>query len=324
MNRRATPRASAAFTLIEMLASIFLTSIVISVAVGFYINLSRATEAATLRLRESRHAATILDRVARDLQSAMLLVKPADMDPLEHPWIFLAEASLLEEGADRIKFISRSAQRSRASSENPSDLRMLSYLLAPSEQQEGLFELYRFADPGLPEGLDRDFPDIDDPGARLVARDIESFSLRFRRGGGDWLDSWDSSTLVASGELPDEIEIRIALASEMESESDELEDDPPANLHTRRITLRMRPIDLEQQLEQVIAAAGGGAGAGAGAGKGGCLTVAQCIEKPANKALWQEYFDRCAADPVACARIDADRDECYTPGRLPGAVDCDR
>ena len=95
MNRRAAPPATAAFTLIEMLASIFLTSIVISVAVGFYINLSRATEAATLRLRESRHAATILDRVARDLQSALLLVKPADMDPLEHPWIFLAEASLL-------------------------------------------------------------------------------------------------------------------------------------------------------------------------------------------------------------------------------------
>ena len=118
--------ATAGFTLIEMLASVFLTSLVISVAVGFFINLSRATEAATSRLRNSRQTATIIDRVARDLGSAVLLVKRNDeTDPLEHPWLFLALPSSFGEGADRVKFVARRNRSRATTNDTQPDLAMV-------------------------------------------------------------------------------------------------------------------------------------------------------------------------------------------------------
>ena len=308
-------RRQAGFTLIEMLASIFLTSVVLTVAVSFYIDLSRATEAATLKLRNTRHAATIIDRVARDLQSAILVVKPAETDPIEHPWIFLAEASLTGEGADRVKFVARNS-RSHATIENPSDLAVVSYLLEPSEDFDESFELYRFSSPRLPEGLDRDFPELDDPSARLVARDVSSFSLRFRANGGDWVDLWDSSTLLASGQLPDEVEVSVALLDESVDSADDFDDSEEPRVYTRRVSLPLRPIDIQKQIDQAVGLAG------RGSGEGGCITVGECIGKPQNQALWQAYFDRCASDARACANVETVRAECYTQELLPGAVGC--
>ena len=77
--------SAAGFTLIEVLAAVFLTSIVIAVALSFFVSLSRSTEAATNRTRDGRRALAVIDRVARDLEGAYLLVKPAGIDPLEHP-----------------------------------------------------------------------------------------------------------------------------------------------------------------------------------------------------------------------------------------------
>ena len=316
MSVRDAGRRADGFTLIEMLASIFLTSLVISVAVGFYINLSRATETATQRLRDTRHAATIMDRIARDLRSTLLLVKPEEVDPLEHPWIFLAEVSRVSEGADRLKFVARGTERAHADAQNPSGLSVVSYLLEGTEGDEGLYELYRFATAGLPESLDRDFPSVDDPGARLIAENIETFSFRFRRGGGEtWLDSWDSSTLAGSGELPDEIEIRLALRDGSRQPQGDL-DAQEARVHTRRVALIMRPIDIEEQIEQARIAAGGGSG------ENGCITVADCLAQPQNRQLWQDNFDRCAADLNACRHLENNSDLCYTPALLPGAVGC--
>ena len=51
------------FTLIEVLAAVFLTSIVIASAVAFYINLSDATRVASQRTREGRHAVSGVPRV---------------------------------------------------------------------------------------------------------------------------------------------------------------------------------------------------------------------------------------------------------------------
>jgi len=157
-----------------------------------------------------------------------------------------------------------------------------------------------------------------------VASDLESFSLHFRRGGSDdedWQDTWDSSTIAGSSQLPNEVEIRIAVHSAFAANASVDEFGvaaTPTRIYKRRVSLLLRPIDLDAEIEAAIAAST------EGSGEGGCLTVSECLAKPQNQALWQEYFDRCAADPVACSQIDSSKDECYTPELLPGAVACGR
>ena len=110
MNRPA--QSTSGFTLIEVLAAVLLTSIVIGVAVALYINLSNATNTAAERTREIRHAVAILDRIARDLEGAYLLEKAPEVDPLEHPWVFVAEGRHSAEGADLLKFVTRNHRSS--------------------------------------------------------------------------------------------------------------------------------------------------------------------------------------------------------------------
>ena len=69
-------RSVSGFTLIEVMAVIFLTALVLGVALDYYYDLSNASQRAMDRTREVRRATAILDRVARDLQSATLVTKP--------------------------------------------------------------------------------------------------------------------------------------------------------------------------------------------------------------------------------------------------------
>ena len=62
----------AAFTLIEVLAVVLLTGIVISIALSFYLDLSRASNRAAEQTRGTRRAATLLDRIARDFAGTRL------------------------------------------------------------------------------------------------------------------------------------------------------------------------------------------------------------------------------------------------------------
>ena len=98
----------AAFTLIEVLAAVFLTAVVMSVAISFFVNLSDSTDAAAQKTREGRQALAVLDRVARDLEGAYLVSKPPALDPLSHPWSFIAESELGDSASDRVRFVSRS------------------------------------------------------------------------------------------------------------------------------------------------------------------------------------------------------------------------
>ena len=66
----APSRAHAGFTLIELMAAVLLTTMVITTAVVFYLQLSEATRVAIRHVREGRRAIALLDRVARDLEFA--------------------------------------------------------------------------------------------------------------------------------------------------------------------------------------------------------------------------------------------------------------
>lgn len=253
VERRPPTRRSPGFTLIEVLAAIFLTSVVIGIALSFFMSLSRSTDAATVRTRDGRRALAVLDRVARDLRGAYLLAKPDGLDPLEHPWLFLAESQHSDAGADRLKFVTRN-HRPRSPLDHGSDIAMVSWVVSPSQNGNG-YALLRAIEPGLPDALEREFLPDGDPSYRVVAEGLSHFAVRLMGDAGGYQGTWDSSLLEESGTLPRAAEIEIAYLPVGENEEtidlDDFDlDDEEAATYATRVLLPMRAIDLEAMLEQ--------------------------------------------------------------------------
>ncbi len=251
------------FTLMEVLAAIFLTSIVITFAVSFYIDLANSSQRAIKRTREGIRATSVVDRVARDLSNAYLLARAEDTDPLSHPWFFVAESRTAFDGADLIKFNARS-QPSGEGTYHRSDLSQIAYQVAESE--DGSLTLYRWSSPGTPVNFEPGFPSIDDERSYIVAEGLESFSMRFLDEEGTWQPVWDSTQMVESGQLPIAIEIDLAMSNENEEEGWE---QPPSRHFVRQIVLHQRPVDLKRMIaerDEAEAKAAGDTGRGGGLG----------------------------------------------------------
>jgi prepilin-type N-terminal cleavage/methylation domain-containing protein len=231
------------FTLLEVLAVVLLTAVVFTAAVNFYLELSRKSLHAADLTRDVRRASAILDRVARDLEGSVLLVKPKDEDPTQFPWLFLAETRNDRVGADRFKFTTRS-HVPRTSERPESDLEVVAYVLR--QDDEGTFELVRWSSPQLPDRLDRTFRSDPEDGGLVLARGIEQFGVRFLAENGEWKSTWDSSTELDSSKLPLAAEIGVRLA-----DPDRVKevDADPASPYTRRVLMPMRPIDFEAILK---------------------------------------------------------------------------
>lgn len=281
----AAHRRPSGFTLIEVLAVVLLTSLVLGLAMDFYTDLSNASNRAAENTRELRRATAILDRVARDLQGAVLVKKPPEEDPLDHPWIFLGESRDSTLGSDHVKFVSW-ANHPRSREAHESDLAMVAFLT--HEADDGTLELLRWTSPRLPEGLDRDFPFLDDPNVTLLADGLDSFGVRFMGEDGGWVDQWDSSTIIESSELPLAVEIAVSIAPGTAGDDDVGFDDPDAEderIHRRVVALPMRPIDLVALLDPLGAGARGdeatdeeGQGDGEdGQGSEKARSLAQCV-----------------------------------------------
>jgi type II secretory pathway pseudopilin PulG len=226
----------AAFTLIEVLAVVLLTGIVIGLALDFYLDLSRASNRASEQTRGTRRAASLLDRIARDFAGTVYLQKPKELDPLAHPWIFLAESRGSELGADRVKFVTRNHDPQRTALPE-SDLAVVSYALRRNEA--GGLELWRTETPGLPAALDREFPVAGSEDEALLADDVAAFGLTFLDAGLQPTDSWDSSAMIDKSELPTGVEIRLAMKQPDQDLA--LEN---LTIHRRRVMFLVRPVDL--------------------------------------------------------------------------------
>ncbi len=286
----------AGFTLIEMLAVVGFTAVLMLFAVDFYIEITRASQAATAQTRSGRRAAAILDRIARDLEGAVLVQKPEELDPLSHPWIFLAEDRGGAEGAERLKFVTRS-RLLRSAAPHESDLEVVAYVVRPGED-EGI-ELLRWSSPRLPEELDRSFPAGEVDGAVRFADGLASFGVTFMDDSSQWKSEWDSSTLTDSSELPLAAEISLAILTQ-----DDLPEGESPRLYQRRVLLPMRPFDLEA----LLAAGPGAEGEEEDEERDGeCVaTVSECIAKnPAAFALLR------ATNPDIGDSIDAISDQCW-------------
>ena len=231
-----------AFTLIEVLAAIFLTSIIIAFAVGFYINISDSSSRATKIMREGIRATAILNRISRDLDGVALMVKPEEADPLEHPWYFVAESDFAYDGSDRIKFISRN-HIPTAGATHSSDLVQVAYQILVEEDDS--LSLYRWTAPSLAEGYESTFPRIDDERNFIVAEGLSSVVFRFLTQDSEWVDSWDSTQIERSGQLPMAIEIDVSLLSEEAGNQEQEQEQQELRHYSRQLNLRTQPINLE-------------------------------------------------------------------------------
>ena len=284
--------AESGFTLIELLAVVGFTAVLMLFAVNFYLEITRASEAATTRTRDSRRAIALLDRIARDLEAAVLVRKPAEVDPLYHPWVFLAEDRGGDEGAERLKFTTRSRVL-RSTAHHESDLEVVSYALR--EGDDAGFELLRWSSPRLPEELDRTFPESEADGAVLFAEGLASFGVRFMDESGQWNSDWDSSILVDSSELPLAAEISVAILPA----SDSLVERKP-EVYLRRVLMPVRPLDLEELLGSQSGSDTDGSEDDDRDGSGEAMTVGECRKRNA-----QQFAAFEAANPDLAPVVDS-------------------
>lgn len=292
-------RRRGGFTLLEMMAVVMLTATVLIFAVNIYLQMARSSTAAADATRVERRTVLLLDRLARDLEGATLLVRPDDVDPLGWPWLFLADSELGGDGADRLKLDARDFL-APASPDGAGDLAVVAWWLAPRD--DGAYVLLRWSAPTLPEGLDRSFPRRDDPRVQVVADDVAFFSVRLVDEEGAWHEAWDSSTLAYANQLPRGAEIALALLPP-DAEA------PPeqAVARTRRVRIPVPALDL-----QALAEAGADEAEGEEdeeAPEGACVTVAQCRQRnpQAFEAFLSTRADRAAAEAV----LDSLANQCF-------------
>lgn len=231
----------AGFTLIEVLAVVLMTGILMGVALDFYLDLSRASNRAADATREARRTAAVLDRMVRDLENTVFLHKPDALDPLYHPWIFLGEAGGPPLGAERLKFVIH-GHVPRRSAVPESDLAVVTYTLRSGE--DGGLELWRSETPGLPEGLDRSFPLPGSRGDVLFAEGVAAFGVSFRDDALQLKTSWDSSLMVEESELPTMVEIQLAMIKPGQQVAPE-----ELAIQHRWVRMPVRPLDLEAMFE---------------------------------------------------------------------------
>ena len=231
-------RATAAFTLIETMAVVIGIALVFTTALGAYQGIQNQAFAAGAATEAPRRATALLDRMAREIEGTVLVKKPDEADPLDHPWVFLAESQTASNGADRVRFQTRS-HRPRAEAAHVSDLLDVAWFTTPAEFGEG-HDLWRWTSSRLPEQLERRFPRSDSEGSQPWARGIAELGIRLLDADGGWAEEWDSSTLVRSSQLPVAAEITVAFVN----------DDPegPIEPYTRRVNFALGVIDLEAAL----------------------------------------------------------------------------
>jgi hypothetical protein len=273
--------------------------LVLGATVSGYLDLTRGAQAAVEKSREARHAVGILDRMARDLQGTVLVAKPEELDPLAHPWLFLAEADSEADGARRLKFVTRS-HRPRASDAAESDLAVVSFVAEPGD--DGTLVLRRALTPGLSEELDRSFPRDERDGANVLADGLARFGMRLLTEEGEWAASFDSSTLVHSSQLP--LAVQIELAFVHADEEGAFEEGP---LYARQVMLPLRPLDLEAELGAGDEEPGDEQGEEDETAEG--MTVQECLAKnPAILAeldVPPEVLDSIREQPISSVGLSA-------------------
>ena len=302
-----TQRGRSGFTLIEVVAAFFLTTIVLFFVTGIFSENGRQRSAATELLRVETTASAALDLIAQDLEGSVFIARQSGLDPRSHPWRFIAEGSG-ELGATFIRFQTQNVPRGNLA-ENASTWVDVAYFLTEEEpEDEGITEgpsytLWRWRSSRPPSEAARRDPDENDPASARVAEGLAGFGLRFVDPEGGVLDDWDSAFAPDDAPIPMGVEVNLVLhRNAREGETDSGAIRIPGRIHVRAVTLAMhRPIDLDALISLAAEAEG----------ELTCGTIADCAD------FGDEWFvdlreSGCDGDEELCQMLNASTETCWS------------
>jgi type II secretory pathway component PulJ len=217
------------FSMIEVMGAVLLTSIVISIAVAFQINLGSATQNARERLRSQRQAVALLDRMSRDIAGTYFIApRITNGAPESTPWIFLTIQDFLDEGltsdsSNAIKFVTRNYVPQDIDGHS-SDLAVVAYYVEPQEGRPG-YQLMRYRSTHMPITYDPSFPQADAPNTDVVGEDIASFKIRVINQTGGVDPKWSSIRKSGQLALPLGVKLEISMLTTDEIIAAELDED---------------------------------------------------------------------------------------------------
>ncbi len=228
MNRRDAD----GFTLIEILLSLAIMSMVLTFAFQAYIAIKDAQQRLAGGMDRDRAAGVLLDRLEREFVGAIIVERETGADPLLHPFLFVSQDSMHDEGSDAVRFITQTPTR-MPGTQRRGGLLMVTYGL--QSQESDIYELVRKEDP-LPDQM---YKDISLQDGQVVAERLAGFKMRFQSANRDWVDRWDSTGISDFDQLPNAVEITVKLWNK--NEYGELTEGNP---HMRQIRLPVRPFPL--------------------------------------------------------------------------------
>ncbi len=283
------------FTLIEILGAFFVMTIILTLVTGIFVENGRQRAAALELMRESLSAAATLDQLAQDLEGALFLANKTGRRPDENPWRFLSEG-LGETGAVAVRFVTQNAPLGNRA-QHASGWVEVAYFL--EEDRSGDVVLWRWLSSRPPTESTDPFPNANDDGSTRVAIGVSQFGIRFLDTEGEWVDEWDSAFQSTSAPLPAAAEISLELMRQARlGETEDESQSVPGPLHTRRVPLRMPPIDVKALIEL---------GNDDGDDEQNCFTVSECLGEGDSDWYQNQLDDDCGGDDELCdLLVDSD------------------
>lgn len=207
LRRLARKRGASGLTLLEVLIAVFILAIVLSAVYSAYTGNLEVIESAKENGEVQQAARIALDRICRDVESAVAEVPFPTADI--QLGMTAVDAQTDGRQTDRIDFTSLSHLAAGVGSPQ-TDLCEIGYSLEPPAEGEEGFVLLRRDNP-FPDG------DLTEGGEAMpLAWRIAAFNLSFENGGGETFDSWNS--LESGGGLPALVRIELTVLDKFHRE----------------------------------------------------------------------------------------------------------
>ena len=291
--------ARSGFTLVEILGAFFIMTVILTLVTGIFVDNGRQRAAALDKMKESLSAAAVLTQIVDDIEGAVFLTDSSGGDPRDYPWRFYAD-QVGSVGAQSLRFVSQNVPAANRG-EHVSGWIEMAYFL--EEEEPGHFVLWRWTSSRPPASANLRVPGPGDDGTMRVALDVSEFGLRFMDPDGGWVDDWDSSIQAPLESLPKAVEVNLTLLrAARRGESQDGEALVPGPSHTRKVLVRMAPIDVDALIN--LGAPGSGDTAG-------CFTIENCLAAGDTSWYEDELDQDCNGDTALCAALGNSADTCW-------------
>ena len=307
------PSRRRGYTLIEILGAFFIMTIILTLVTGIFVENGRQRAAALGLMRESLSAAATLDQLAQDLEGALFLANKTGRRPDENPWRFLTEGHG-ETGAVAVRFVTQNAPVANRA-QHASGWVEVAYFL--EEDRSGDVVLWRWLSSRPPTEFADRFPSSNDHGSARMAIGVSQFGIRLLDSDGEWVDEWDSAFKSTSAPLPAAAEISLRLMREARlGETDDESPTVAGPLHTRRVPIRMPPIDVKALIEL-------GDGGDDEGDEQNCFTVSECLGEGDSDWYESQLDEDCGGDDELCELLVNSETTCWSEieSAYPGIAD---